>query len=100
MSINFDRVDQKCICAEIRHELIRTLFRTENWTPTRENEITVVKPVPMILLLIPNCGADNAGTKFIFFLLSSIAIQFMVRIKLSGSSDPSATGVEISLNAG
>ena len=54
----------------------------------------------MILLLIPNCGADNAGTKFIFFLLSSIAIQFIVRIRLSGSSDPSATGVETSLKAG
>ena len=66
---------------------------------TKRN-ITVVKPVPMIRLLIPNCGADNAGTKFIFFLLSSIAIQFIVRIKLSGISDPSVTGVETSLNAG
>lgn len=66
---------------------------------TKRN-IIVLKPLPMILLLIPNCGADNAGTKFIFFLLSSMAIQFIVRIKLSGISDPSVTGVETSLNAG
>ena len=58
------------------------------------------KPIPITRLLTPNCGADNAVTRCNFFLLSSFAIHFIVRIKFSGMSDPSDTGVETSLNAG